>query len=109
MLCSKCNFTTFDYADTCKKCGYDLKAYREPKRITASKPASKSDPKHEKRIESVPNDAGLSEPLQTASAQDSNNAQSSEISQIHPYKPFVPGHTLAKWCTSPEIVDTPKG
>lgn len=41
MLCPKCNFTTFDHADVCKKCGYDLKAYRESKGIKASRPAIK--------------------------------------------------------------------
>ncbi|MBI3354079.1 MAG: RDD family protein [Nitrospirae bacterium] len=61
MLCPKCNFTTFDYADTCKKCGYDLKAYKESKGISASKPVSKPAPKPERKIEPAPIDSGLSE------------------------------------------------
>lgn len=62
MLCPKCSFTTFDYADTCKKCGYDLKAYRESKGISASKPVSISVPKPEKKIEAAPIDLEIPEP-----------------------------------------------
>lgn len=43
MLCPKCNFTTFDHADVCKKCGYDLKAFKESKGIKTSKPAIKKE------------------------------------------------------------------
>ncbi|MEK6678254.1 MAG: RDD family protein [Nitrospirota bacterium] len=56
MLCPKCSFTTFDYADTCKKCGYDLKAHRESKGIQASKPVSMPALKPEKKIEAAPID-----------------------------------------------------
>ena len=56
MLCPKCNFTTFDYADTCKKCGYDLKTLREAKGISASKPVSMHALKPEKKIEAAPID-----------------------------------------------------
>lgn len=62
MLCPKCNFTTFDYADTCKKCGYDLKAFKESKGIQASKPVSIPAPKPEKKIEAAPIDLEISEP-----------------------------------------------
>ena len=61
MLCPKCSFTTFDYADSCKKCGYDLKSYRESKGISASKPVSRPAPKPEKKIEAAPIDLGVSE------------------------------------------------
>jgi hypothetical protein len=43
VLCPKCNFTTFEHADVCKKCGYDLKAYKESKGIKAHKPVIKSE------------------------------------------------------------------
>ncbi|MEK6657332.1 MAG: RDD family protein [Nitrospirota bacterium] len=66
MLCPKCNFTTFDYADTCKKCGYDLKTLRESKGISASKPVSMPVPKPEKKIEAAPIDLGISEPSEPA-------------------------------------------
>ncbi len=54
MLCPKCNFTTFDYADTCKKCGYDLKAHKESKGISASKPVNRHVPKPERKMEAAP-------------------------------------------------------
>ncbi|MEK6681978.1 MAG: RDD family protein, partial [Nitrospirota bacterium] len=47
-------FTTFDYADTCKKCGYDLKAHKESKGISASKPVSRPAPTPERKIEAAP-------------------------------------------------------
>ncbi len=56
MLCPKCSFTTFEYADTCKKCGYDLKAHRESKGLSASKPVSMPALKPEKKIEAAPID-----------------------------------------------------
>ncbi len=29
MKCPKCNYTSFDYLDSCKKCGKDLSEFRE--------------------------------------------------------------------------------
>jgi len=29
MKCPKCNYTSFDYLDTCKKCGKDLSEHKE--------------------------------------------------------------------------------
>jgi len=29
MKCPKCNYTSFDYLDTCKKCGKDLTEHKE--------------------------------------------------------------------------------
>lgn len=43
MLCPKCGFTTFEHAEFCKKCGYDLKAHKESKGIKASKPVIKKE------------------------------------------------------------------
>ncbi len=43
MLCPKCNFTTFEHADICKRCGYDLKAHKESKGIKAYKPVIKTE------------------------------------------------------------------
>ena len=33
MKCPKCNYTSFDYLDTCKKCGKDLSEHREKHNI----------------------------------------------------------------------------
>jgi len=38
MKCPKCNYVSFDYLDTCKKCGYDLAEYREERGIKVVKP-----------------------------------------------------------------------
>lgn len=83
MLCPKCNFTTFDYADTCKKCGYDLKAFKESKGISASKPVSRPVPKPEKKIEAAPIDSGpleFSEPAFTTPNIEEPSIQTAETS-----------------------------
>jgi hypothetical protein len=33
MKCPKCNYTSFDYLDSCKKCGKDLSEFREKHNI----------------------------------------------------------------------------
>lgn len=93
MLCPKCSFTTFDYADSCKKCGYDLKAHKESKGISASKPVSRPAPKPEKKKEEAPIDTGLSELSETAfSAQsiDEPPEQTAEASFDQGFSPPPP-------------------
>ncbi len=72
MLCPKCNFTTFDHADVCKKCGYDLKAHRESKGIKAYKPTIKKEPppQHQEDAEDAISPEPKTESPQQAEAND---------------------------------------
>lgn len=109
MLCPKCSFTTFEHAEVCKKCGYDLKAHRKSKGIKAYKPVikRKTPPQPQKdagdaispkpkakspqQAESNTTTAVASLPsesLQTISATDTEKAQSSEASQAQPWLRF---------------------
>lgn len=70
MLCPKCSFTTFEHANVCKKCGYDLKAHRESKGIKASKPVIKKDtpPQPQEEAKDAVSSEPKAESLQQAEA-----------------------------------------
>lgn len=120
MLCPKCSFTTFEHAEVCKKCGYDLKGHKKSKRIKAYKPVIKrktlpqpqkdagdaisSEPKAESNTTTDATSL-LPESLHTISPKNTEKAQSSEASQAQPYKPFVSGHSRAKWIIFLLVID----
>ncbi|MBI5044157.1 MAG: RDD family protein [Nitrospirae bacterium] len=88
MLCPKCNFTTFDYADSCKKCGYDLKAHRESKGLQASKVITVVAPEIGKKKEETKEEL-LGEELTITPATEELSISQTET-EIPPVNDFVP-------------------
>ena len=71
MKCPKCNYVSFDYLDSCKKCGYDLSQVREERNIMIFRPGSRdifTDKVKEKGPEDIEMEKGSEEDAKEAVA-----------------------------------------